>query len=157
MPSVETLIKITFSNEEIAQLQALQMHPHHVVRRNGLMLILKSKTIPHHKIAQITDVCENTVRHCFETYQQGGIEKIVESGCGAVTVDPAYPLAAPFVWRCLTSMAIVPFPHPSSSNPACISHAAGSRTRLHAFAHGRRLVRSGRHTSPSCWYRYWSE
>ncbi len=48
-------------------MQTLQMHPHHVVRRNGLMLILKSKK---------TDVCENTVRHCFETYQQGGIEKI---------------------------------------------------------------------------------
>jgi len=70
------LIEITFSKEEVAQLQTLQMHPHHVVRRNGLMLILKSKKIPHHKIAQITDVCENTVRHCFETYQQGGIEKI---------------------------------------------------------------------------------
>lgn len=40
------------------------------------MLILKSKKIPHHKIAQITDVCENTVRRCFETYQQGGIEKL---------------------------------------------------------------------------------
>jgi len=74
--SVETLIEITFSKEEVAELQTLQTHPHHVVRRNALMLILKSKTIPHHKIAQITDVCENTVRHCFETYRQGGIEKI---------------------------------------------------------------------------------
>jgi transposase len=70
------LIEITFSNEEITQLQALQRHPHSVVRRNGLILILKSQSIPHYQIAQIADVCENTVRHCFRTYQQGGIEKV---------------------------------------------------------------------------------
>lgn len=70
------MIEITFSKEEKAELQALQLHPHHVVRRNGLILILKSQKIPHYKIARIAGVCENTVRRCFEMYQQGGIEKL---------------------------------------------------------------------------------
>lgn len=71
-----TVIEITFSDAEVARLQALQKHPHHVVRRKALVLILKSQKIAHCKIAQIADVCENTVRQCFETYQQGGIEKL---------------------------------------------------------------------------------
>jgi transposase len=70
------MIEIAFSDAEVMGLQALQMHPHHVVRRKALMLVLKSQKIPHYKIAQVTDVCENTVRQCFETYQQGGIEKL---------------------------------------------------------------------------------
>lgn len=70
------MIEITFSEESVAALQELQMHPHHVVRRRALMLILKSQRIAHYKIAQVTDVCENTVRHCLETYQQGGLERL---------------------------------------------------------------------------------
>jgi hypothetical protein len=70
------VIEIAFSDAEVAELQALQRHPHHVVRRKALVLILKSQKIAHCKIAQIADVCENTVRQCFETYQQGGIEKL---------------------------------------------------------------------------------
>lgn len=70
------MIEITFSDESVAALRELQRHPHHVVRRRALTLLLKSQNIAHHKIAQITDVCENTVRHCLETYQQGGLEKL---------------------------------------------------------------------------------
>ena len=70
------MIKISFSDEALSQLQGLQLHPHHVVRRNALILILKSQKVSHHKIAKIADVCENTVRHCFDTYREGGIEKV---------------------------------------------------------------------------------
>lgn len=70
------MIEITFSDEAVAALQELQGHPHHVVRRRALMLILKSQKIAHYKIARITDVCENTVRHCLKAYQQGGLERL---------------------------------------------------------------------------------
>ena len=40
------------------------------------MLILKSENIPHYKIAQVTNVCENTVRECLKAYKEGGLEKV---------------------------------------------------------------------------------
>lgn len=70
------VIELTFSEKGIEELQALQLHPHPVVRRRALILILKNQEVPHHKIAKIADVCENTVRNCFEAYQQGGIEQL---------------------------------------------------------------------------------
>jgi transposase len=38
---------------------------------------LKSEKIPHHKIATIADVCENTVRRFFSAYKEGGVEKLI--------------------------------------------------------------------------------
>jgi transposase len=70
------MMEITFSDESIRELQALQRHPHHAVRQRALILLLKSQKIPHYKIAEITNVCENTVRHYLEMYQQGGLEKL---------------------------------------------------------------------------------
>ena len=71
------MIEITFSDKEISQLQELQtQHPHHVVRRRALILILKSQKISHYIIARIADVSENTVRNCFEAYQKGGVEQV---------------------------------------------------------------------------------
>lgn len=71
------MIEITFSDKEISQLQVLQaQHPHHVVRRRALILILKSQKIPHYIISRIADVSENTVRNCLEAYQKGGAEQL---------------------------------------------------------------------------------
>jgi len=71
------MIKINFSTKEIESLAELQLHhPHHVVRRKALVLILKEEGIHHHKIANIAGVCENTVRDCIKSYQQGGIEQL---------------------------------------------------------------------------------
>ena len=70
------MIEITFSEGSVAALQELQMHPHHVIRRRALVLILKSQGIAHNKIARVANVCENTVRHSLEAYQQGGLEKL---------------------------------------------------------------------------------
>ncbi len=46
-------------------------------------------------------------------------------------------VSAPFVWRCLNSRANYSVPTPRSSNRTCATNASGSRTRHHAFAHGR--------------------
>ena len=71
------MIEITFSEESVAALQALQMHPNHLIRRRALMLILKVHGLAQHRIARITNVCENTVHRYLKMYQQGGIEKLM--------------------------------------------------------------------------------
>ena len=69
------MIKLSFSEEEISALHALYTnHPQPKVKQRALILILKSEDIPHHKIAKVADVCENTVRSCFDAYSKNGIE-----------------------------------------------------------------------------------
>lgn len=71
------MIEIKFSNEQIEKLHWLQKQPPHpVARRRSLALILKSQNVPHHKIATIVDVSENTIRKYFDMYQQGGIKEL---------------------------------------------------------------------------------
>jgi transposase len=70
------VIEIAFSEKAIEELRELQEHPHQVVRRKALILMLKSQEIPHHKIACIAGVCENTVRQCFQAYRKGGAQAL---------------------------------------------------------------------------------
>lgn len=67
------VIEIEFSDLQIKQLRELQAHPHPVIRRRALTLVLKSENIPHYKIASAVGICENTVREYFEMYQQDGV------------------------------------------------------------------------------------
>ncbi len=68
------MIKIDFNNSDIEALQSLhQTHPHPTIRRRAHVLLLKSSSIPHSKIAKITGYCENTVRHYLKIYQSEGI------------------------------------------------------------------------------------
>ncbi len=46
-------------------------------------------------------------------------------------------VSAPFVWRCLNSRADYSVSTPRSSNRTGAINSSGSRTRHHAFAHGR--------------------
>lgn len=72
------MIKIIFSEDDIAQLRKIHIEdPHHVIRRRALIMILKNHEVPHHKIAKIAGVCENTVRNCLRAYQQGGIKLLM--------------------------------------------------------------------------------
>lgn len=69
------MIKLSLSEEEISALHALYSnHPQPKVKQRALILILKSEDIPHHKIAKVAHVCENTVRSCFYAYSKNGIE-----------------------------------------------------------------------------------
>ena len=70
------MIQITFTEAGVLELRELEKHPHHVVRRRALTLILKSNGIEHHKIAKIVGISENTVRRYFLDYQEGGVEKL---------------------------------------------------------------------------------
>jgi len=71
------VIKIDFNDSDIEALQSLhQTHPHPTIRRRAHVLLLKSASIPHSTIAQITGYCENTIRHYLEVYQSEGIASL---------------------------------------------------------------------------------
>jgi hypothetical protein len=58
-------------------------------------------------------------------------------------------VSGPFVRRCLTSLTMLPFPHPASSNRMGGFPASGSRRKVHDVAHGRWRGRLLRRTRPS--------
>ena len=70
-----SVINVVFSDEQLTQLSNLQhTHPHPVIRRRALTMLLKQQVTQHHKIARITGVSENTVRAALQSYNDGGIE-----------------------------------------------------------------------------------
>jgi transposase len=72
------VIEITISTENLSELKRLHIeHPHGVVRRRALVLLLKEQKIPHYKIAKICGYSENTVHTCIKSYKQGGIEQLI--------------------------------------------------------------------------------
>lgn len=70
------VLKVDISDAEIDKLHELHLHPHPVVRRRALILLLKSQNVAHHKIALIANVCENTVRQCLQAFQCAGITQL---------------------------------------------------------------------------------
>lgn len=72
------MIRIEFSLEDRKQLQDIsEKHPHHFVRKKALALRLKSKKLPHFKIAQILNICENTLRSYLEGYRNDGLKYVL--------------------------------------------------------------------------------
>ena len=51
--------------------------------------------------------------------ESSGMSFDVGSGAGAVPQGLAYPWTPRFLWECLTSRTVDPFPAPASSNAAC--------------------------------------
>lgn len=73
------MIEICFTGSEVSELRELAFnHPHPIVRRRGLVLLLKSKDFSNNQICEITDVCENTVRSYFKAFKEGGIKQLSE-------------------------------------------------------------------------------
>lgn len=72
------MIKINFSSDDSRRLQKLaDKHKHPFVRKKAFVLLLKSKNIPHAKIAQIANICENTVRSYLKGYQSDALEFVL--------------------------------------------------------------------------------
>lgn len=68
-------IQLSISPETAQSLHELRYsYPHPIVQRRAEVLWLKSLDLPHHLIAQIAGVCENTLRDYFVLYQTGGME-----------------------------------------------------------------------------------
>ena len=75
------MLKIEFSASDQEALQYLRYHhPHPMVQRKMEALWLKSHALPHHLIATLTAVSENTLRSYFKDYQHGGIEQLKQLG-----------------------------------------------------------------------------
>src|SRR6185369_11474015 len=72
-------ILLSFSQQDIEQLRYERFHhPHPWVQQKMEALLLKAHGLPHHQIASITGVCENTLRSYFKHYLQGGINRLKE-------------------------------------------------------------------------------
>jgi transposase len=52
-------------------------HPHPFVQRKMETLWLKSQGLPHHEIARLAGITENTVRAYLHEYQEGGLEALM--------------------------------------------------------------------------------
>ena len=73
------MITIEFGRDEIERLRRERFeHPHPRVQRKMEALLLKSDGLPHHQIARLLGVCENTFRHYLREYRDGGIERLKE-------------------------------------------------------------------------------
>lgn len=72
-------IQLEFTPEILKEL--LYQRYHHLaplVQRRMDALWMKAHGLPHHQIAELVGVTENTIREYFELYQQGGLEKLKE-------------------------------------------------------------------------------
>ena len=75
------MLTLEFSPTDQAALQYERYHhPHPIVQRKMEALWLKSHGLPHHLIATLTTVSENTLRTYFRQYQNGGIEQLKHLG-----------------------------------------------------------------------------
>ena len=71
------MIQLTFSEEEIKQLEYERYHhPHPRVQRKMEAVLLKAKGLPHHQIAHCVGICGNTLHSYLQDYQEGGIEAL---------------------------------------------------------------------------------
>lgn len=75
------MLKLDFSTQDQeALLYERYHHPHPRVQRKMEALWLKSHGLPHHLIATLTAVSENTLRSYFQDYRHGGIEQLKQLG-----------------------------------------------------------------------------
>ena len=73
------LMEMEFNETEQELLHHERFHHEHPrVRQKMEIVYLKSQGLPHSEIAQLTRVCENTVRRYLGEYQEGGIDKLKE-------------------------------------------------------------------------------
>lgn len=71
--------EINFSESEMKAIgHERYHHPHPRVQMKMEAVWLKSQGLPHHQIAKLTGVCENTLRKYLCAYIDGGIDKLKE-------------------------------------------------------------------------------
>lgn len=69
------MMHIEFTPETLGVLKKERYtHPIPLVRRRLQALWLKSRGLPHYKIASLMDICENTLRDYLQLYQERGVE-----------------------------------------------------------------------------------
>ena len=68
------MLQLSISETELKEIEYQRYHhPHPRVQRKMEALFLKAKGLPHHQIAELVGVCDNTLCSYFKQYQQGGV------------------------------------------------------------------------------------
>ena len=70
------MILIYIPIEDLQHLQILKNHPHPLVRRKAIVMLLKNQNIPHGKIAEAMGITTATLRNYLKGYLEYGIEFI---------------------------------------------------------------------------------
>jgi len=71
------MIQLQISQQDLDTIRSLRFtHPDPPVQRKMEALWLKSHHLPHHLIAQLTGVCENTLRRYLRAYAEGGLAAV---------------------------------------------------------------------------------
>ena len=70
------MLQVKITTDNIKRIQELKDHPHPIVRRKALIVLMKNQNIPHGKIAETLDICGNTVRHHLKGMQTKGWEYV---------------------------------------------------------------------------------
>ena len=80
--------QLSFTEEEIKELQEIRYkHPHPRIQRKAEVLWLKYKGLNHSQIADITEICQNTMLKYLKEFQEGRLEKIKEINFYAPSSD----------------------------------------------------------------------
>lgn len=75
------MLTIDFTPQDIDALHHERFHhPHPRVQLKMEAVYLKSQGLPHHEICRLTRVTENTLRAYLRQYQQGGIQRLKQTG-----------------------------------------------------------------------------
>ena len=73
------MLQLNFSEADLKQIEYQRYHHSHPrVQRKMEALFLKAKGLPHHQIAELVGVCDNTLTAYFKQYQQGGLATLLE-------------------------------------------------------------------------------
>ncbi len=104
-------------------------YPEPRVQQRMEVLWLKSHGLPHHQIAQLSGVCENTLRHYFRRYEAEGIE-------GLKQVQWVGPVSA------LAGKAKTLEAHFQAHPPTSVKHAQHEIKQLTGVQRGRSQVRA---------------
>lgn len=73
------MLRMEFTVQEIQALHYERFHhPDPAVQGKMEAVYFKSQGLPHHQIAELTQLCPNTIRSYFQQYLEGGIERLKE-------------------------------------------------------------------------------
>lgn len=73
------MLQLNFSEAELKEIEYQRYHhPHPRVQRKMEALFLKAKGLPHHQIADLVGICDNTLSAYFKQYHQGGVAALTQ-------------------------------------------------------------------------------
>lgn len=73
------MLQLNFSEVDLKEIEYQRYHHLHPrVQRKMEAMYLKAKGLPHHQIAKLVGICDNTLRDYFEQYQQGGVASLTQ-------------------------------------------------------------------------------